>query len=202
MSKENNLVLYFSLLIIVLLLVLIFQAYNSKCNMSERFENNDVPATFKSVYKGVEQPSVAEISNQQRNINDISSGIGELAPSDPMGDSMWNDVPSSGADVDNMQSCFPRDSLTSKDLLPVDAADSKFANVAPSTGGSIMDGALLNAGMHVGVNSTSGSLRNANLQLRSEPANPSVVPGPWNLSTITSDTNRKVLEIGSQQYEY
>ena len=40
------------------------------------------------------------------------------------------------------------------------------------------------------------SLRNANRQLRSEPANPQVKVSPWIQSTIEPDTNRKPLEIG------
>ena len=39
-------------------------------------------------------------------------------------------------------------------------------------------------------------LRNANLQLRSEPANPKLETGPWNQSTITGDTMRRPLELG------
>jgi len=45
----------------------------------------------------------------------------------------------------------------------------------------------------------SSSLRNANLQLRSEPANPQQDVGPWNNTTISPDINRRPLEIGSGQ---
>ena len=55
---------------------------------------------------------------------------------------------------------------------------------------------LLSAGHHIGQSVS--SLRNANLQLRSEPANPVMQPGacPWNQSTIQPDTTRRPLEIG------
>ena len=43
---------------------------------------------------------------------------------------------------------------------------------------------------------TGQSLRNANRQLRSEPANPQVKVSPWLQSTIEPDTDRKPLEIG------
>ena len=41
----------------------------------------------------------------------------------------------------NETSCFPRSSLTAKDLLPadLDATNSKWANMNPSTGASIDD---------------------------------------------------------------
>tara|TARA_Y100000389_G_scaffold2875_1_gene2809 strand:- start:19909 stop:20376 length:468 start_codon:yes stop_codon:yes gene_type:complete len=38
--------------------------------------------------------------------------------------------------------------------------------------------------------------RNANLQLRSEPANPKMDVGPWNQSTDSADPYRRPLEIG------
>jgi hypothetical protein len=40
-------------------------------------------------------------------------------------------------------------------------------------------------------------LRNANLQIRSEPPNPQMTVGPWNQSTIEPDFMRPPLEIGS-----
>ena len=55
---------------------------------------------------------------------------------------------------------------------------------------------LLTAGHLSGVNTVGSSLRNANLQIRSEPPNPRVDTGPWSGSTIESDQFRPVLEIG------
>ncbi len=46
-----------------------------------------------------------------------------------------------------------------------------------------------------------GTLRNANLQIRSEPANPRDPVSIWNLSTITPETMRPLFEIG-QDKEY
>ena len=45
-----------------------------------------------------------------------------------------------------------------------------------------------------GVNSVLGSLRNGNQQIRSEPPNPVLAVGPWNLSTIYPDLTRRPLE--------
>ena len=55
---------------------------------------------------------------------------------------------------------------------------------------------FLEAGHHVGVNTVGQSLRNANRQLRSEPANPDTKVSPWMQTTIGSDLNRRPLEIG------
>lgn len=50
---------------------------------------------------------------------------------------------------------------------------------------------------HIGINTVGNSLRNPNLQLRSEPANPQQNVGPWSNSTIEPDQMRRPLEIGS-----
>lgn len=93
--------------------------------------------------------------------------------------------------------CFPKDVLSSADLLPMDA-NSKFAQVAPSGQGSLQDKNFLNAGFHIGVNSTGGSsMRNANRQLRSDPVIKKVNVSPWQNSTIDPDISRRPLEIGS-----
>jgi hypothetical protein len=96
-----------------------------------------------------------------------------------------------------MQSCFPRDRLTADDLLPKDAADSKWAQINPSGAGNISDQNYLTAGFHTGVNTVGQSLRNANLQLRSEIPNPQDAVGPWMISTIEPDLRQNTLEIGS-----
>ncbi len=46
-----------------------------------------------------------------------------------------------------------------------------------------------------------GTLRNANLQIRSEPANPRESVSIWNLSTITPEVMRPVFEIQDKEYE-
>ena len=78
------------------------------------------------------------------------------------------------------------------DLLPSDK-NTAFSKLNPTD----MAPTLLDAGFHNGIDTVSSSLRNANLQLRSEPANPTTSQGPWNQSTITPDTTRRPLEIGS-----
>ena len=93
--------------------------------------------------------------------------------------------------------CFPKDQLQPQELLPGDY-ESSWKEVAPNNPGALEDQNLLEAGYHVGVNTVGQTLRNANLQLRSEPANPQVKVSPWLQSTIDPDSNRKPLEIGGQ----
>ena len=92
--------------------------------------------------------------------------------------------------------CYPKDVLTSAELLPNDA-NSKWAQAAPSGSGSLQDKNFITAGYHIGINTVGQSLRNANRQLRSEPPNPQAQVSPWLQTTIEPDTNRKPLEIGA-----
>lgn len=92
-------------------------------------------------------------------------------------------------------SCFPKDQVMPQELLPHDNS-SLWAQVNPQGQGSLKDKNFLQAGHHIGVNTVGQTLRNANLQLRSEPSNPRVQVSPWQQSTIEPDVNRKPLEIG------
>jgi hypothetical protein len=93
-------------------------------------------------------------------------------------------------------SCYPQNTLTPDDLLPKSKSQQiKDFNNANPTGEGILKGVnYLDAGFHIGVNTVGQSLRNANLQLRSEPANPQVNVSPWMNSTINPDLERKPLE--------
>ena len=91
--------------------------------------------------------------------------------------------------------CFPSKQLKPEELLPSDK-NSQWAKMNPSGRGSLKNNNFLNAGFHVGINTVGQSLRNANLQLRSEPPNPQMKVSPWMQSTIEADTNRKIMEIG------
>jgi hypothetical protein len=91
--------------------------------------------------------------------------------------------------------CFPKDKLTPEDLLPKNAANSKWAQVNPAGQGDVKNQNFLTSGYHVGVNTVGTTLRNANMQIRSEPPNPQNKVSPWNQTTIQPDLNRKPLEI-------
>ena len=100
-------------------------------------------------------------------------GAGPLAPRDP----------------------FPQVSaLRPEDLLPRDAANSKWAQVNPAGMGDVKDQNFLTAGYHLGVNTQGSSLRNASWDLRSELPNPRYRVSIWNMSTVEPDLNRRKLE--------
>jgi hypothetical protein len=89
--------------------------------------------------------------------------------------------------------CYPKNQLAPQELLPTDP-NSKWAEVNPTGAGDIGGKNFLGAGALIGVNTVGQSLRNANLQLRSEPANPQRQVSIWNQSTIEPDLQRRPLE--------
>lgn len=121
-----------------------------------------------------------------------------VVPAEPLGE---NEEPKGVQDMYNTSNavpdqCYPKDVLTSADLLPKDT-DSTWAQSVPATNGALSDQNFLNAGYHIGVNTVGQSLRNANRQLRSDPPCPRRQVSPWMQSTIEADTNRRPLEMGS-----
>ena len=248
MGSNKNVVISFSIAILLLLSLLLLLTYNSKCSNPNNkaqmnIENSQIPSGFladNEKYYNFEnfaspadaqssQPPAAARSvanNYPSNPALASSGIGNYSPDNPdYNPSQMLDSPQSvnndlqgqfmggnggsngvGSNDSNgvgssvgggMQSCFPRDRLTANDLLPKDAADSKWARINPSGTGDIHDQNYLTAGYHVGINTVGQSLRNANLQLRSEIPNPQNAVGPWMISTIEPDLRQNTLEIGS-----
>lgn len=84
------------------------------------------------------------------------------------------------------------------DLLPQDT-NSDWARLNPSVSEG-MSPDLLQAGYHIGLDTVGQTLRNANLQLRSDPIIPKQDIGPWMQSTIEPDLGRVPLEIGCTGY--
>ena len=82
------------------------------------------------------------------------------------------------------------------DLLPISSPNSQWSELNPTGKGELSNINFLKAGYHIGIDTIGQSLRNANLQIRSEPPNPQLSVGPWNQSTITPDFIRPPLEIG------
>ena len=121
-----------------------------------------------------------------------------VIPSEPLGQNeifasvSGISTPSSGMPT----SCSKPNIQNPADLLPKDT-NSQWAQLNPSGKGELANINLLKAGYHIGIDTIGQSLRNANLQIRSEPPNPQLNVGPWMQSTITPDFMRVPLELGS-----
>jgi len=235
MGTNKNVVVSFSIAILLLLSLLLLLTYNSKCNNSQNnkmmtggeynikeYNNGPEPFYIESFSNDAQrEPAsmVNEVSNTwtpqstNKNFGNVNNQpTGPINPGGSInGDSTYQDISMSGGGdsveggystynenrEESFKSCFPRDRLTAEDLLPKDAADSKWARINPSGSGNIGDQNYLTAGYHVGINTVGQSLRNANLQLRSEIPNPQNAVGPWMISTIEPDLRQNTLEIGS-----
>jgi hypothetical protein len=99
--------------------------------------------------------------------------------------------------ADSNRPALPNDPALPKHLLPTDD-NSQWAELNPvnMNQGSILAGDMLQAGYHIGLDTIGQTLKNANLQLRSDPIIPKVDVGPWNQSTYEPDYGRVPLEIG------
>jgi|688.fasta_scaffold65082_7 hypothetical protein len=226
MGSNSSIVISFAIAILLLLILMLLLSYNSKCkadkverfiptfnnsnntvepllNYQERFEN-EVKQSFKKPtedkftipdpYKpGGSMAIVDNFSNNSVALNDPTATIypyNEIVNNDE--DNFTNPT----AEMQDPTTCFKRDRLTKDDLLPKDA-NLKWAQVNPSSAGDITDKNFLTAGYHIGINTVGQSLRNANLQLRSEIPNPQVAVSPWMISTIEPDIRPVSFEIGS-----
>lgn len=214
MGSTSSIVISFSIAILLLLILLLLLSYNSKCKVDkvERFVNDDV--SMKSYENFANEIGQSFPEAQQR--SSVASNDPYLAKSKEIANNMGNITPyeaetslcdASGTNgVENFTTldevnkdpttCFKRDRLTKDDLLPKDA-NLKWAQINPSSIGDITDKNFLTAGYHLGINTVGQSLRNANLQLRSEIPNPQVAVSPWLISTIEPDIRPVSFEIGS-----
>lgn len=177
------------------LIVLLFVAYGVSVlakNLTSKgksgYEYNDGSAPNSAYGNG----------KKQQPVNNNPMPKTGVQPSDGMGQNevfaSVSGIPTPNAGIPT--SCSSPQIQNPADLLPKDN-NSQWAQLNPSGKGELSNINLLKAGYHIGIDTIGQTLRNANLQIRSEPPNPQLYVGPWNLSTIESDFMRPPLEIGS-----
>ena len=165
----------------LLLLIGAFYMYNY-FNMKGAYGTDMMSANEEAVYQK-QRPSPS-VSGAQPAEDIDGSGNGSFAP--------INGSPSNGG---MPSACNKSEMQNPADLLPKDN-NSQWAQLNPAGKGDLENINLLKAGYHIGIDTVGQTLRNANLQIRSEPPNPQIAVGPWNLSTITADFMRIPLELG------
>ena len=135
------------------------------------------------------------MQQQYKNSNLPANDI--VRPSDPNGNEVFSSVNGIQSSMPGIPSSCSNPNIQNPDeLLPKDS-NSQWAQLNPSGKGELANVNLLKAGYHIGIDTVGQSLRNGNLQIRSEPPNPQLNVGPWNQSTIEPDFMRPPLEIGS-----
>lgn len=164
--------------------------YNTPDHSMASFDPYASNSTITNPNMGVEANNLEDKFNYASLSGNISNGNNKYSS---LKEGFENEVIDDG----NATTCIKKDKLTSQDLLPKDAQNSKWSDLNPSNVADISAQNFLTAGYHIGVNTVGQSLRNANLQLRSEIPNPQVAVSPWLISTIEPDVRSTTLEIGS-----
>ena len=148
--------------------------------------------------KGTEsfqQTGARQPPSQQKSMNptpkQVTKAADASAPQGAAPGSSYSAVSGMDSQMPKIPGCSSVPVTDPKDLLPP-AGSNAFDQPAPPP----QDTNFLEAGFHMGIDTVGQSLRNANLQLRSEPPNPQGNVGPWQNSTIQPDLMRVPLEIG------
>ena len=192
--KSNNTLTF--LLVLAGFVVVLYLAHNwnrpSPVANSGEVVVGDVDVTYGSATQ--EDMGLVDRDPRQSESVPVGASEGELTGAGVQDD--MNVADNREAQRLRQASCFPKEQLLPEELLPQDNS-STWAQVNPQGMGSLKDKSFLQAGHNIGINTVGQTLRNANLQLRSEPSNPQVVVSPWVNSSIQPDTNRRPFEIGS-----
>jgi hypothetical protein len=200
-------------LILVVALFVIYQYDSSFFGLLQSREGFDSPKMNSPNYKQGPGPG-ASPGAPQASQNAGAKSVNAVAPGNPQSsgasgnsyktqpkkegfaDLSAYEGPASFASAEAPAGCYPRDQLTPSELLPKDM-NSIWAEQNPMGPGSLKGKNFLSAGALIGVNTVGQSLRNANLQIRSEPPNPQMPVSIFNQSTIAPDISHRPLEIGA-----
>jgi len=173
------------ILAVVVFLGVVISLYNvHKATDTSSYDNSE-PASqgAEDQYVGESAPSAAgQVPNPAMPIG-LNSGPGSVSGVQ----TVTGGVP---------QSCLNQQAANPSDLLPRDRNSAFAAGQPIGGGGELQNVNLLKSGQLSGIDTVGGTLRNANLQLRSEPPNPRTQVSPWSNSTIEPDLMRVPLELG------
>lgn len=105
--------------------------------------------------------------------------------------------PNDYAMINDIQTLSAQSGINDSSALLPNDTNNQWSQLSPAGSGELKGINLLKAGYHIGIDTIGQTLRNANLQIRSEPPNPQANVGPWNQTTISPDLMRVPLELGS-----
>ena len=146
----------------------------------------------KGSYSSSEGAELMKPENKNKSSDDPNA---PLAVSSHAGIQPADEKPNEYSLVNETQTMTAQQTSSSSDLLPIDG-NNQWAQLSPAGAGELQGINLLKSGYHIGIDTIGQTLRNANLQIRSEPPNPQINVGPWNQSTISPDLMRTPLELG------
>ena len=130
------------------------------------------------------------------NSNSTDNTQNNLTPNDLRGkNDQYADVNENDSQSQGLQQSCNSGVADPSELLPKDQ-NNEWARLNPNGENDLKNINLLKAGFHHGIDTVGTTLRNANLQIRSEPPNPVDKVSPWMNSTIEPDLMRTPLELG------
>lgn len=187
-GKKQNKVMNIVLILGVVVIIGLLYRYNGQKGLKLDM------MTGKNVFSSTEK--LEQPASDAAPAGQAPESVGSVAPVSTTDGEQFLGVKglSSGAKPD--KSCNNQQMMDPKELLPKDG-NNEWSSIAPSK--DLKNVHMLNAGHHIGINSVGSSLRNANLQIRSEPVIPQSNVGPWNNTTIEPDNMRRALEIGTSE---
>jgi hypothetical protein len=163
--------------IAIIVVIYIFNKYLSSKSSRGREPADNMPTQYKNTNAQASSGVVASNPDGQNEVFSSANGIETSMPGLP-------------------STCSNTSISNPAELLPKDN-NNQWAQLNPSGKGDLANINLLKAGYHIGIDTIGQTLRNANLQIRSEPPNPQLYVGPWNTSTIEPDFLKVPFEIGS-----
>ena len=153
--------------------------------------NTDIPKVMKH-----EQISDVKASSEEQAVLNTNSNVLPYPQLSNNYAPQGNFTPSHQVNFAQLD-CFPKDQLTSADLLPREDAYNIWNQSNPPVQGHLSNKNYVESGHHYGMNTVGQSLKNGNRQVRSDPLIPMKTVGPWQQSTIEADTNRPPFSIPS-----
>jgi hypothetical protein len=164
--------------VVIVSIIAIFLLYNYSQRKQQFNEPADsMPSQYKNTNSQYSSGVVASNPDGQNEVFASANGVETSMPGLP-------------------STCSNTSISNPSELLPKDN-NNQWAQLNPNGKGELANVNLLKAGYHIGIDTIGQTLRNANLQIRSEPPNPQLYVGPWNTSTIEPDFMRVPLELGS-----
>jgi hypothetical protein len=168
-----------AIVIVLIVLYILYMLYNYFMSKG-RYGYEKMTHNGNSAYNNSKQPNRAVQPSEPLGQNEVFASVNG-------GNTTMQGIPSA---------CNKPTIQNPADLLPKDSQNNQWAQLNPVGKGDLANINLLKEGYHIGIDTIGQTLRNANLQIRSEPPNPQINVGPWNLSTITPDFMRPPLELG------
>ena len=196
----KNVILCALVVVVVLFIVYQFNPTMFGLLSYEGFEEQKKKEGFETKQEkkqGFENPTKQGFEDpKKQGFEDMVQGFVEKDKKEGFADVAGYEGPAQFSSAQPPAGCYPRDQLTPSELLPNDM-NSVWAEQNPMGPGSLKGKNFLSAGALIGVNTVGQSMRNANLQVRSEPPNPQVAVSIFNQTTISPDISHRPLEIGA-----